>query len=56
MIKAEEKALSLYGDKIKKVLKVLDELLEHLPEDVIDKFAKSNDYKHYDELMEELGL
>jgi len=56
LIVAEEKALTIDEEKLKKVLKILDDLLEHLPEDIIDKFAKSKDYKHYDELMEELGL
>ena len=42
--------------RLKKVLKVLDDLLENLPDDVIEKFAKSKDYKEYDELMQELGL
>ena len=56
LVKAEEKALAMDGERIKKVLKVLDDLLEHLPEEIVEKFAKSDDYKHYDELMEELGL
>ncbi len=56
LIVAEEKALAVDGERIKKVLKILDDLLENLPEDIIDKFAKSEDYKHYDKLMEELGL
>ena len=56
LVEAEEKALAMDGERIKKVLKILDDLLENLPEDIIDKFAKSENYKHYDELMEELGL
>lgn len=56
LIVAEEKALAVDEERIKKVLKILDDLLENLPEDIINKFAKSKDYKHYDELMEELGL
>ena len=56
LVKAEENALAIDTERIKKVLKILDDLLEHLPEDIIEKFAKSDDYKHYDEIMEELGL
>jgi hypothetical protein len=41
---------------LKKVLKILDDLLENLPDHVIEKFAKSEGYKEYDELMQELGL
>ena len=56
LVQAEENALAMDGERIKKVLKILDDLLEHLPEEIVEKFAKSKDYKHYDELMEELGL
>ncbi len=56
LLEAEGKALAVDGERLKKVLKVLDDLLEHLPEEIIEKFAKSDDYKHYDALMEELGL
>ena len=56
LIAVEKNALAVDDEKLKKVLKILDELLENLPEDIINKFAKSKDYKHYDELMEELGL
>jgi len=43
-------------NKLKKVLKVLDDLLENLPDDIVQKFAKSKDYTEYEELMNELGL
>ena len=54
----QEKEKELIADErdLKKVLKVLDELLEHLPDDVVEKFARSKDYKLYDKLMEDLGL
>jgi len=55
-IAAEERSLALDDERIKKVLKILDDLLEHLPEEVINEFARSENYKYYDELMEELGL
>ncbi|MCK5024353.1 MAG: zinc ribbon domain-containing protein [Thermoplasmata archaeon] len=55
-IAAEEIILTIDEEKTKKVLKILDDLLEHLPEDIIDRFSKSEDYKHYNELMDELGL
>ncbi|MBA3045702.1 MAG: hypothetical protein KKH41_06330 [Candidatus Thermoplasmatota archaeon] len=53
--KAEAEAAFDIG-RLKKVLKILDDLLENLPDDVVEKFAKSKDYKKYDELMQELGL
>ena len=56
LIATEKNVLAVDEEKIKKVLKILDDLLENLPEEIINKFAKSKDYKHYDELMEELGL
>ncbi|MDO9538153.1 MAG: zinc ribbon domain-containing protein [Thermoplasmata archaeon] len=55
-LKREEKEIGIDMERLKKVLKVLDDLLENLPEDVVENFAKSENYKEYDELMQELGL
>ena len=37
---------------MKKLLKILDDLLEKLPAEVINKFAKSKDFKFYEKLLE----
>lgn len=55
-IRAEEKDVISDMNRLKKVLKVLDDLLENLPDDIVAKFAKSKDYREYEELMDELGL
>jgi FtsZ-binding cell division protein ZapB len=55
-IRKEETEIVSDMNKLKKVLKVLDDLLENLPDEIVEKFAKSNDYKEYEELMDELGL
>jgi chromosome segregation ATPase len=55
-LRREEKSAALDVKRFKKVLKMLDDLLENLPDEVVEKFAKSKDYREYDELMQELGL
>jgi len=55
-IAAEEREVVSDINKLKKVLKVLDDLLENLPDDVVARFAKTKDYREYEELMDELGL
>ncbi|MEM3494020.1 MAG: hypothetical protein QXD15_06665, partial [Thermoplasmata archaeon] len=40
----------------KKLLIVLDELLGQLPDDVIEKFAKSPDYKLYEKVLRMYGI
>jgi hypothetical protein len=52
----EEAKLTFDEKKLKKVLKVVDDLLGNLPDEMIEKFAKSKDYKMYEKLMDELGL
>ena len=42
--------------EIKSVLLYLDQLLESLPESKIEEFAKSDHFKTYKKLFEELGL
>ena len=43
-------------ESIKKVLSYLDELLGNLPDDVIEKFAKSEYFDMYEKILEELGI
>jgi len=40
----------------KKLLKILDDLLEKLPEEVVDKFARSDDYLLYEKVLEKYKL
>ena len=40
----------------KKLLTVLDELLEHLPPDLINKFANSDDYSLYEKVLDGYGV
>ena len=42
--------------ELRSVLRIIDNLLGELPENKIDAFVKSMDYKHYKQLMEKLGL
>jgi hypothetical protein len=42
--------------EIKTVLSYMDKLLESLPEDKIEEFAKSDYFDTYKTLFEELGL
>lgn len=43
-------------DEIKSVLSYMDQLLESLPEDKIEEFAKSEHFEVYKKLFEELGI
>ncbi len=40
----------------KKLLTILDEMLEHLPPDLIDKFANSDDYVLYEKVLDGYGI
>jgi chromosome segregation ATPase len=42
--------------EMKKVLKIMDDLLEKLPEDVIEEFAQSEDFKIYERILDEFGI
>lgn len=62
-VTAEEKEISREADTlsgmeedIKKVLSVVDDLLGNLPEELIEKFANSDDFKIYEKVMDELEL
>jgi len=43
-------------DELIKVLRILDDLLEDLPEAVIDKFAVSEDFKLYEKVFDRYGV
>ena len=43
-------------DEVRSVLSYLDKLLESLPEEKIEEFAKSEHFETYKRLFEELGL
>ena len=43
-------------DDIKTVLLYMDQLLESLPEEQIEKFAKSEYFEIYKKLFDELGI
>ena len=43
-------------EEVKKLLKVLDELLGKLPKEVIDEFVKSDEYKLYERVLERYGV
>jgi hypothetical protein len=43
-------------EETRKILKILDDLLENLPDEVVDVFAKSNDYLLYEKVLEKYKL
>ena len=43
-------------DTVRKVMGYLDELLGNLPDEVIEKFAKSEYFDMYEKVLEELGI
>jgi chromosome segregation ATPase len=49
---AEEAKLGAVDEELKKVLKAVDELLGNLPDDVVDTFAKSEEFKLYNKVMD----
>ncbi len=55
-LSTEEKKLIDIHDDIKDILNEIDDLLGHLPQDKIDAFAKSEKFKTYEKVMDELGL
>jgi hypothetical protein len=50
-LKGDVKDTSLEDDT-KRILKILDDLLEKLPEEVVDRFAKSEDYLLYEKVLD----
>lgn len=43
---------SAIEEDTRKILKILDDLLEKLPEEIVDRFAKSNDYLLYEKVLD----
>jgi hypothetical protein len=43
-------------EETRKILKILDDLLEKLPDEVVDEFAKSDDYLLYEKVLEKYKL
>jgi hypothetical protein len=43
---------SLINEDTRNILKILDDLLEKLPEEIVDKFAKSDDYLLYEKVLD----
>ena len=46
----------LMDEETRNILRVLDDLLENLPEEVVDKFARSDDYLLYERVLEKYKL
>jgi hypothetical protein len=51
-LKAKEEAAAELDSELKKVLKMVDDLLGNLPDDVIDRFAKSDEFKAYERIID----
>ena len=55
-----DRFISIFSDilksEIKSVLSYMDQLLENLPEDKIEEFAKSEQFDTYKKLFKKLGL
>lgn len=54
-LKANESEFSV-DEETRNLLQILDELLEKLPEKVVDKFARSDDYLLYERVLEKYKL
>ena len=48
--KEPKKEMEVNMDLLKEVLGIMDDLLEKLPEDVIDEFSRSEDFERYEKL------
>ncbi len=42
--------------EVKRILKILDDLLENLPDEIIEKFANSEDFKLYEKILDRYGI
>ena len=49
---AQQTAVEAIDEDLKKVLKVVDDLLGNLPDDIVEKFAKSEEFKLYTRIMD----
>lgn len=47
---------SMVDDDLKKLLKVLDQMLGQLPEDAIDRFSKSDDFALYERVLDRFKI
>jgi hypothetical protein len=47
---------SMVDDDLKKLLKVLDQMLGQLPEDAIDRFSKSEDFALYERVLDRFKI
>lgn len=56
VVKSATSATSKIQDDIKSVLVYMDQLLENLPEDKIEEFAKSEHFDTYKKLFNDLGI
>ena len=54
-LKANESEFSV-DEETRNILQILDELLEKLPEQIVDKFARSDDYLLYERVLEKYKL
>ena len=55
-LKEQHDRLAKAQQDVKSVLRVLDELLEKLPEAEIKKFAKSKEFSEYEKVLDQYGL
>ena len=51
LIEKEKKKIDLVNRDVKEVLRVMDNLLEKLPEEEIEKFAKSKEFHKYERVL-----
>ncbi len=56
LIENEKKKIDLVNKDVKKVLNIMDNLLEKLPEEEIEKFAKSKDFELYQKILTKFGI
>ena len=55
--KGAEKRVGVSIDEdVKKLLRILDELLGELPDETLDRFSKSDDYKLYTKVLDNYGI
>jgi hypothetical protein len=48
--------LKKFHDEVKVILMVIDDLLGKLPEEEIEGFAKSEEYKRYEAILNKLSI
>lgn len=55
-IQTKMQEASMVDDDLKKLLKVLDQMLGQLPEEAIDRFSKSDDFKLYERVLDRFRI